>query len=197
MENNHYIREQYQHPLSIAKRAESGQLTVDDVQHATMEELQQKYLGFSVFTLAIRQCPCEIVEAMINCGIDINVENTRPEVLAIGGLISIAIEKYRWETVKFLIHKGADVTCCHENDGWTPLHYAATYDTPLDIIQTLVQAGAVINCKTYRENRTPFDCARLGRNFDIALCLVEMELKLLRIELNSITPMCKSASFVV
>ncbi|KAL8649382.1 MAG: hypothetical protein Q9226_005596 [Calogaya cf. arnoldii] len=51
---------------------------------------------------------------------------------------------------KFLLENGASVKA-HDDDGWTPLHQAATSSNAVDVINLLLDKGAEIEAKTFRE----------------------------------------------
>ena len=59
--------------------------------------------------------------------------------------------------IQTLLDAGADVMA-RDEDGWTPLHYAAKYGSP-EVIQPLLDAGADSKAKN-EEGKTPWDYAQ-------------------------------------
>jgi hypothetical protein len=60
--------------INLAQRASEGKLTVEEVNRATKEKLEtdkDKY-GFMVLFRASDNCGIEVVEAIINKGVDVN-----------------------------------------------------------------------------------------------------------------------------
>jgi hypothetical protein len=59
--------------INLAQRAFRGELTVEEVNAATKEKLEQdEYEGFTVMYWASSNCGIEVVEAIINKGVDLN-----------------------------------------------------------------------------------------------------------------------------
>jgi hypothetical protein len=59
--------------VNLAERAEKGELTVEEVNTATKEKLEEdKAYGNTVLYSASMWCGIELVEAVINKGVDVN-----------------------------------------------------------------------------------------------------------------------------
>jgi len=81
-----------------------------------------------------------------------------------------AVKKEGVEEVRKLLENGADVNA-KDNDGYTPLHYAAIKNK-VDFARLLVEKGADVNAKS-NDGITPLHVAAWGGHVDVARFLVE------------------------
>jgi hypothetical protein len=59
--------------VNLAERAWEGKLTVEDVNHATKEKLEEKdEYGYTVLNNASYKCPIEVVEAILEKNVNID-----------------------------------------------------------------------------------------------------------------------------
>jgi ankyrin repeat protein len=77
--------------------------------------------------------------------------------------------------VELLVDAGADVNAINRA-GETPLHFAASCDTP-DFTALLLARGADASARTRRTNRSPLDEARAYKHPEIEKLLLEAERK--------------------
>jgi hypothetical protein len=71
---------------NLAERAEKGKLTVEEVNAATKEKLEtDKYGGFTVLYYSSWKCGIEVVEAILDKNVNIDVQS---------GYVSIVIGIY-------------------------------------------------------------------------------------------------------
>jgi hypothetical protein len=72
--------------VNLAKHAYYGKLTIEEVNTATKEKLEEdKYWNFSVLYWASIECPIEVVEAILDKGVDID---------GLSGPVSIVVGTY-------------------------------------------------------------------------------------------------------
>lgn len=74
--------------------------------------------------------------------------------------------------VKKWLKLGANVEYIEDRDGWLPIHYAARWGD-LDMIHTLIKAGANINGKTNSKETALHKCGRWDRK-DVAIVLLKL-----------------------
>ena len=86
---------------------------------------------------ASRHRHLDLVEVLLEVGVDVNVRNTEEETP-----LHITSGRGNLEVSRFLIKRGADVNCC-DNRGWTPLH-AATRNGHLDVVRLLLNHAVYI-----------------------------------------------------
>ena len=67
---------------------------------------------------------------------------------------------------------GANVEYIEQRDGWLPIHYAARWGD-LNMLNTLIKAGANINGKTNSKETALHKCARWDRK-EAAIILLEL-----------------------
>jgi ankyrin repeat protein len=91
---------------NLATRAYDGKLTIEDVKLASKEILEEhKDSGCTVLHCASKMCSIEVVEAILDKGIDINSLSGTDKWTAIMGAAYVS----RWDTVRFLLHRGIDI----------------------------------------------------------------------------------------
>jgi hypothetical protein len=62
--------------INLAERAYKGKLTVEEVNAATKEKLEEdKYGGCQVLYFASLKCPIEVVEAILDKNVNIDVQS--------------------------------------------------------------------------------------------------------------------------
>jgi ankyrin repeat protein len=89
---------------TFSERAFYRDLTVEEVNNASKEELQQdEFSGYTIVWCASGWCTVEVVEAILNKGIDINLLSKDNCT----GLMSAA-EYGNWDIVKLLLTRGAN-----------------------------------------------------------------------------------------
>ena len=86
---------------------------------------------------ASRHRHLDLVEVLLEVGVDVNVRNTEEETP-----LHITSGRGNLEVSRFLIKRGADVNCC-DTRGWTPLH-AATRNGHLDVVRLLLNHAVYI-----------------------------------------------------
>lgn len=74
--------------------------------------------------------------------------------------------------VKKWLKLGANVEYIEQRDGWLPIHYAARWGD-LNMLNTLIKAGANINGKTNSKETALHKCARWDRK-EAAIILLEL-----------------------
>jgi ankyrin repeat protein len=166
---------------NLAIQASRGALTVEDVAQASKTKLEQdKYPnGFSVLYQACSRCSVDVVQAILDKGIDINEtsgsRNWTP--------LSAAVSGCQWNTVRILLRLGAKANFCDflvRNE----LHYAAQNGAPEDVVKQLIDAGVDPQAKQFA-GLTPADIARLHHHPSLATYLDQFCL-----------PQVKSANFI-
>jgi hypothetical protein len=76
-----------------------------------------------------------------------------------------AVISHHCDVVKFLINFGCDVNMA-DNDGWSPLHFAAAVND-VEMARALVECGACVLAKTAVDHETPEQkCSRNGPGYD-------------------------------
>uniref|UniRef100_A0A0G4FMY9 Uncharacterized protein n=1 Tax=Chromera velia CCMP2878 TaxID=1169474 RepID=A0A0G4FMY9_9ALVE len=73
-----------------------------------------------------------------------------------------------------LLREGADsneLGCKGEDDGWAPIHCAASHGNA-EILLVLLEGGALVNLRTSVQQQTALHCAALSLNRDCVLCLL-------------------------
>lgn len=102
-----------------------------------------------------------------------------------------AAEKGSTDLVKDLLSSGAQVDATNE-DGWTPLHFAAFYDHT-DIVRLLLDRGADANAVTSKDRRTPLHCAAVRGNEDTVMQLLDAGADPNAGNINGYTPLHNAA----
>ena len=77
------------------------------------------------------------------------------------------------EEMKAAIETGADIAA-RADDGWTPLHIAATYNTNPEVITTLIKAGADIEARTDKGLTPLHTAAARNSNPEVLLVLLKL-----------------------
>jgi ankyrin repeat protein len=148
--------------LNLAERAQGSLLTLEEVKVAEKRRLEEdkwQYNAtsqqFSVLFCAIanRGCSIEIVQAIIDKGVNVNELSTTGSTPLMHATIV-----QRWDVVQLLLQRGADAQIVDKMNKRSALHYAAGHEVPNEIIVALVNAGADPDAKD-RERHTPADVA--------------------------------------
>jgi pyruvate/2-oxoglutarate dehydrogenase complex dihydrolipoamide acyltransferase (E2) component len=70
--------------INLAERAREGKLTVEEVNGTTKEKLEgDKYLECTVLFCASSNCPIEVVEAILDKGVNINGLSTSVSIVVV------------------------------------------------------------------------------------------------------------------
>jgi hypothetical protein len=63
--------------INLAERARDGKLTVEEVKAATKDKLEEdKYVGFMVLFWASNKCGIDVVEGILDKGVNIDEQST-------------------------------------------------------------------------------------------------------------------------
>jgi ankyrin repeat protein len=143
---------------ATAQLAYTGKLTVQDVQAASDNDLDQEFDYCSVLYCACQHCPIEVVQALLDRNVNINELSTESKTTPLMGAIMVR----EWDVATLLLNRGANVSC-QDKYGWNILHYAAEHDPPNELIYALIDAGADPMAKSSR-GEAPVDIARREGN---------------------------------
>ncbi|KAJ3101380.1 hypothetical protein HDU96_009992 [Phlyctochytrium bullatum] len=124
-----------------------------------------KWRGEEKVALLHIAATAEVAQVLIDCGADVDVENSFLEtplhVVSTSGKVDIA---------RVLLRGGADVDCVNE-EGWTPLHSAAN-SGHIEVVKLLIDNHAEI-CAMDTDGFTPLHMAAWGGHEDVATLLKE------------------------
>jgi ankyrin repeat protein len=127
---------------TLANLAHQSKLTIQHINQATAQELDESEdENLSVIYWACRNCSKEIVQALINKGVNFNKIHTRSYNLT---PLMGAASYDRWDIVILLLQKGADVKA-ETTNGWTAFRCAVSQGAPPNIIDAFLTAGAELN----------------------------------------------------
>jgi ankyrin repeat protein len=151
---------------NLATRAIQGTLKIKDIKRATKEKLETDFDedGSTVLMCACSSCSVDVVEAILDKGIDVNTLSPHHYT----PLITAAAEK-QWDTIKLLVQRGANGKLSNIYNK-NALHYAAFHGAPDDIIKSLIDAGANPT-QIDTTGLTPSGCARTNSQFTSATCI--------------------------
>jgi ankyrin repeat protein len=141
------------------------QLTIEQVKRATKDLLETSRhpgLGYTPLYWASMECPIEVVQTILDKGVDINQLSGKYNYTA----LNIAAHQRRWDIVKLLLQKGATVNLSEANDS-SELHFAARNGAPIGITKALIDAGADPKMKDC-DGKTALDLARDGKYISTA-----------------------------
>ena len=119
--------------------ADIKQLTVND--------------GWSALHFAARDSSPEIIEYLLSLGMTVNMTTTDSST----PLMCACLNGGRLANIKTLFKHGANIKQLTGNDGWSALHYAASYSSP-EIIEYLLSLEMTVNMTT-TNGLTPLMCA--------------------------------------
>jgi ankyrin repeat protein len=133
-------------------------LTVEDVRLATKEKLEEdkSKSGYTVLYWACICCHDDVVEAILEKGVDINGLSNK-NVTAISGCAF----NHKWDRLKMLLSRGANVNLL-DTSNMSPLHRTVDsieFEAPHDIIDALILAGVDPQGRD-GDGKTPADIAR-------------------------------------
>jgi ankyrin repeat protein len=141
--------------INLTDRAGVGRLTVEEVKAATKEKLEEdkSATGYTVLYYASVYCGIKVVEAILD-------KNVNIDGLSTGNWTALmnAASCKKWDVVNLLLRRGANAKLL-DIYKWNALHYAALRGASVDIIQTLIAAGADPETKD-KYGKTPADIAR-------------------------------------
>jgi ankyrin repeat protein len=103
---------------------------------------------------ACKRCPVEIVEAILDKGVNIDELSTKSNWTP---WMNAADDK-KWDVVKFLLVRGANSLLVESQNMLNVLHIAASRGAPHDIIKDLIDHGADPLAITV-QGKTPGDIA--------------------------------------
>jgi ankyrin repeat protein len=148
----------------FAYLASRGRLTVEMVKEANINQLQQsRCAGFTTLYWASYSCPVEVVQALLDRGLDINETSGR---VVHTPLIGAAYQGTRWDTVLLLLNAGAEVQI-YNIQNKNALYFASEFGAPREIILALLDAGSDASIKAV-EGLTAADIARKNEHYDVA-----------------------------
>jgi ankyrin repeat protein len=159
-------------PPSLAQLAVNGNLTLQIVKTTPIETFNTVYAGFTVLYCAVQNCDIDVVEAILDRGIDINELSTTDGYCNIMG----ALTNNKWDMVMLLLRRGANVQVIATKKQLSVLHFAVTARAPANIIIALIEAGADPTVKNI-EGKTPSDVARHVKTTAIADLLDQYSIK--------------------
>jgi hypothetical protein len=133
----------------------------------TLELLQRHNVrsgGFDLYTAINRNQPNEVIQYIINSGVQAN-----------GEILLLAMEKQRFDLVQQFIYSGADVNfqfplTRDDTDGMTSLLYASRYNN-FELVQILLERGANINARS-KDGSTALSIAQANGNVQISDFLI-------------------------
>lgn len=118
--------------------------------------------GQSALTLAVREDSSRVIEALLkHPQIDINAKNHAGETA-----LMLAALKGQLDLVRRFIERGAAV----RQDGWNPLHYAATGPEP-QVVALLLERGASPEARSPNGSTALMMAARYGSEQSVMLLL--------------------------
>jgi ankyrin repeat protein len=108
-----------------------------------------------------------------------------------------AVQKGTVKDVQDFVEQNPDAAHAEDNDGWTPLHFAALSCVNADILEYLISQGANINAKSKRTLRmsevTPLHVAIIKRNIEFAKFLISAKANVNAISETAGTPLYTAA----
>ncbi len=120
--------------------------------------------GQSALSLAVREKSDRVVDVLLkHPQLDINSHNSVGETA-----LMLAALQGRLELAQRLIEQGASIS----QDGWNPLHYAATGPEP-KIVALLLQRGAPIDARSPNGTTALMMAARYGSEQSVTLLLAQ------------------------
>jgi ankyrin repeat protein len=120
--------------------------------------------GQSALSLAVREKSDRVVDVLLkHPQLDINSHNSVGETA-----LMLAALQGRLELAQRLIEQGASIS----QDGWNPLHYAATGPEP-KIVALLLQRGAPIDAQSPNGTTALMMAARYGSEQSVTLLLAQ------------------------
>jgi ankyrin repeat protein len=147
---------------NLAHKAWTGTLTIEEVKQAGKEKLSTStYSMYGILVCTTRSCSVEIMEAILDQGVDVNMISTAGWTGLMG-----ACNWSKWDIVRLLLQRGANPTHVSVNKQ-NALHFAAERDAPEDIITSLIEYGVDPTFKD-EEGKTAADLARMNDSPDIA-----------------------------
>jgi ankyrin repeat protein len=152
-------------PINIAELAYTGNLHIHHVQIAGKDKVITDFSrNRTAIFYAVQNCTTEVVEAMLNMGVDVNQTDLNGETPLVQ-----ACWNAKWPTVELLVNRGADPSI-KTNSKYTALHGAAECNAPIEILTLLIDAGAEIGAKA-RDGKLSVDRARDAGHDGVVLFL--------------------------
>ena len=135
--------------------------------------------GWSALHIAARISSPEIIEYLLSLGMTVNMTDKSGHT----PLMCACLEGGRLDNIKKLFELGADIQQL-DYDGWSALHFAATYSNP-EIIEYLLSLGMTVNM-TDKSGQTPLMCACYkGGRLDNIKRLLELGADIQQLEFNA------------
>ena len=136
--------------------------------------------GWSPLHFAATYSSPEIIEYLLSLGMTVNMTSKIGQT----PLMCACYKGGRLDNIKRLLELGADIQQLEFNDGWSPLHFAATYSSP-EIIEYLLSLGMTVNM-TDKSGLTPLMCACYkGGRLDNIKRLLELGADIQQLDLNA------------
>jgi ankyrin repeat protein len=150
---------------NLLLKASQGTLTVNDIKQVVSIENLENDIHDEYKTLywASCSCPVEVVEAILDRGVDIDAVSGKDNSTALVGAIAYG----KLDTVRLLLRRKADARI-PTTGNYSALHYAARDGVPNDIIIALIERGADLTLKN-SNGQTAADFARYLGNVSTAL----------------------------
>jgi ankyrin repeat protein len=126
----------------VPSKAWNAKLTEEEIQLAPLEHLEEKGNGGgTVLYYSSRNCTLNIVQALVDRGVNINGLSKDDWSPLMG-----AVNYKRWDNAKLLLERGANAQL-YNKDGWSAIQMAVYNNVPIDLLQDLIHHGADVLAK--------------------------------------------------
>ncbi|XP_028415191.1 transient receptor potential cation channel subfamily V member 5-like [Dendronephthya gigantea] len=138
--------------------------------------------GQTIFHEASRAWHCDVALFLLEKGADINkADKYGRTAMHVAAAVDYA------EMIKFLVDNGASLSACTYGECQTPIHYAAKNDAD-SALQELINLGADVNCRDYKQ-RTPLHVAAELDRSETAKLLISLDVPAGVCDENGVTAM--------